>query len=124
MYGTGGMTDDTPPDPSVSELLKRIVQLEGTAVQLREELSMVGRDLMRAIKVFSQFDDQLINHCKHHDDVLEDVAGRLKNVEYTVFPNLARDIVKLHDVIGGTGESKPNPLDKRDPAPKPKPPKE
>ena len=67
--------------------------------------------LSRGAKIYGGFFEALQRHCMMLDRDQEDAFERIKHLELTVFPNLARDIQNVHDIIG-EGESKAeNPLD-------------
>jgi hypothetical protein len=67
--------------------------------------------------------DARIEHFAEQQDIiweyLEELFDRLKNVELTVFPNLADDINQLYDIIGTRAAKRRDPLDRRDAEKKP-----
>jgi hypothetical protein len=106
LYGVR-MVADLPKHPSINELLERITRLE-------ETVSTLSSHLERSVKVSGDFDKLLMNHCKHLDRTCGDFAERIQNIEFTVFPNLARDVVDLHNIIGAGEEKADNSLDRRE----------
>ena len=103
--------------PTIEEVLERIVQLENQAVGMVEQLAKASADFQRAAKIFADFDKLLMHHCKSHDDEFTDAWARIKSLEFTIFPNLARDIVELNNIVGASGPDKENQLDSREKLP-------
>ena len=108
------MEDSSSPTPtSLSELLDRIVRLEKQVAKIDEEFTRFFEIYSKAASGFGKFDELLMHHCNSHDRQFEEAWARIKNLELTVFPNLAHDITALNKIIP-TGESDPeNQLDTR-----------
>jgi hypothetical protein len=104
-------------DPSPHELLERIVRLESRTARLDAKLEALSTEFKKAVKVFADFDKLLMHHCKTHDTQFEDAWARIKNLEFSVFPNLARDIVDLQNIIGDDDSPASKQLDSREKPP-------
>lgn len=96
------MPDDLPHSDSAA----RLARLEG-------KLEALSFDLNRLAKVNFDSHVQFDKHLHIIERELSDAFGRIKNLELTVFPNLAHDITQLRDVIGKGEDTSENPLDRR-----------
>src|SRR5271167_4356365 len=104
---------DDPPEPTAGALLKRIFQLESQTASLTEQVAKANAEFNRAANLFADFDKMLMHHCMKHDDEFKDAWARIKSLEFTVFPNLAQDVVDIHKIIGEGEPWKANQLDSR-----------
>lgn len=100
------MSDSAKNQATIDELLAKIERLE-------QRLEAQAFDLQRLAKACMGYDEQLDRHCKIHDGQIADAYGRIINLELKVFPNLARDMAGLHDVIGDADGRADHPLDRR-----------
>ena len=94
------------PKPSLKELHDRLSKIESS-------LEALDSAFRKALKVYADFDKNLMEHCLRHDEEFSNAWDRIKNLEYAVFPNLARDIEALHNIIGEGEDWRKNPLDTR-----------
>jgi len=87
-------------DPTTKELLERIVLLERKVTRLSGHLSNLW--------------DAFMDHRALQSDRFESGFERIKNLEVSVFPNLLKDIERVHQIVGGNGvPAEKNPLDSR-----------
>ena len=85
--------------PTIDELLKRIESLEG--------------ELERLAKGNFQSHEIIRYHLEVHDRQIDEGLERIKTLELHAFPQVAADIVAIHQVIGDGESRADNPLDRR-----------
>jgi len=95
-------------EPTIKELLDRIAGLESAIEALALKLN-------KEIKHNEQMDRLNTLLRKMTEDDVVDAFERITNIEFKIFPNLARDIRDLHRIIGWSDDNAWNPLDKRKP---------
>jgi predicted nucleic acid-binding Zn-ribbon protein len=93
------------------ELEERIKNLEAQVKALLDGLNKLSKNSY-------EYDMLLNQHVKILDRQQDDAFGRIKNLEFKVFPNLAQDIKQAFDTIGDDNGKADNPLDRRKPKPK------
>jgi hypothetical protein len=95
-----------PDNATTKELLeRRIFLLERKVTRLGEHLSALWDSFMEERR------DQDERHARTFE--------RIKNLEVAVFPNLPKDIERVHQIIGGDGvPAEKNPLDSRKTSPR------
>lgn len=94
-------------DAQIAAMTERVGALE-------QQLARLTHDLNRVVRVASDYDETLRRHTKLLQRNMEDAFGRIKNLELTVFPNLAADMVAVYDAIGDGEDKDDNPLDHRE----------
>jgi hypothetical protein len=95
-------------DPSPHQLLERMVRLERENARLHNELQ-------RLTKAVSSHNQTTQRYCSIYDRDIAYAFERLANVELSVFPNLARDLVDLDKITGPCDDKANNPFDRRRP---------
>jgi hypothetical protein len=89
--------------------------------KLREDVTTLARRLQtleqrvdKIARIGMKFDEANGRHCTRLQQGQDDAFDRITNLELAVFPDLARDIQDVHDIIG-EGDNRANqPLDRRD----------
>jgi hypothetical protein len=89
-----------------NELTARIARLEAHIEELSVKLEKVARQQVDWDKIDAE-------HMKLIDRDLADAFERIKNIELKYFPNLASDILRLHEIIGEGEDRAYNELDHR-----------
>ena len=84
-----------------------------TPEELTERVNRLDEGLAKCYEVLGGYITTLEKYVLAMDRDLADARDRIKNLELTVFPNLAKDIKQVHDIIGDSGDKSENPLDKR-----------
>jgi hypothetical protein len=86
--------------------------------KLREEIEALTarmdeleHGLTRGAKIYGGYFEALQSHCMMLDRDQAGAFQRIKHLELTVFPKLARDIQDVHDIIGEGEDKAENPLD-------------
>ncbi len=97
---------------------EQIRQLEQRIAALEVRLGKLTDKQQRDVKALMGLDDVLDKHRKGIDADLTDAFDRIKNIEFTLFPNLIRDMRQLYRVIGDHEAKAFDPLDFRDPSKK------
>ena|ERR1700730_13610635 len=97
---------------------KKIYQLEQKIASLQERLAKLAEKQQRDVTALMGLDDVLDKHRKSLTAELCDAFDRIKHIELSLFPRLARDMNNLYDVIGDEDTKAYNPLDFRDPSKK------
>jgi len=94
-------------DSHTEEITTRIARLEAAieALTLKVDKQIKHNDAMHRLA------DRVHNRI---DSSLADAFERIKNMELRLFPNLASDILRLHEIVPHDGKAW-NPLDYRDP---------
>lgn len=82
---------------------------------LDQHIKAVEQDLHRLAKTTHDYNGLTEKHIALVERDVVDAFDRIKNMEFTIFPNLAKDIVDVYRITG-EGENKAhNPLDHRKP---------
>src|ERR1700730_1894698 len=89
----------------------QINTLKDEVVRLEARLEELAADYRKAVRALAGYDELLNKHCHLLDKELADAFGRIKNVELRIFPNLARDMTHLYDIMGDGEDKADNPLD-------------
>ena len=84
-----------------------------TPEELTEKVDRIEEFLTKCYDVLGGYITTLEKYVLAVDRDLADARDRIKNLELTVFPNLAQDIKQVRDIIGDGGDKSENPLDKR-----------
>ena len=92
--------------PTVTELLEKIAGLERTVVALALKLEKESNHTAAMFTLNTEIRTLIENE-------VMDAFERIKQIELTLFPNLAGDIVRLHRIVGEGDGRAWNPLDKR-----------
>ena len=115
-----GMTDDAPSRPNLDELLTRIARLEtqvanlagrGAAPIMPDSVAAmmtrsdeVLRQLETKVKRFgasiANLSTDFMEHRAAQADLSERIFERIRGLETTIFPNLQKDIDRLHHILG------------------------
>jgi hypothetical protein len=115
-----------PPhnEPSTAELLERISRLEGEIARLAKDhadikllegqLQKLAVKLDKIAKQQTDWDRLNSRRIKLIEEDQDDAFSRLKNIELKLFPELASDIARLRNIIGGD-DKRQNGLDYRKP---------
>lgn len=89
------------------------MKLRDEAILLRQRLMALEDKLERVIILSKNMDQLNAKHCTLLSREVHEAFDRIKHLELTVFPNLARDIQDVHDIIGEGENKADNPLDHR-----------
>ncbi len=81
--------------------------------ELTERVDRLDEGLAKCYEVLCGYITTLEKYVLTMDRDLANAYDRIKNLELTVFPNLAKDIKQVRDIIGDGEDKSENPLDKR-----------
>jgi predicted nucleic acid-binding Zn-ribbon protein len=98
-----------------TDLEERIKTLEAGIQGLETRLDGLLKRLDRISKGSYEYDMLLDKHIKILDQQQKDAFERIINLEVKFFPNLIKDISRLHNIIGEGDNKICNPLDRREP---------
>jgi hypothetical protein len=84
-----------------------------TPEELTKLVNRLEEGLTKCYDVLGGYITTLEKYVLAMDRDLADARERIKNLELTVFPNLAKDMKQVGDIIGDSGDKSENPLDKR-----------
>jgi hypothetical protein len=96
----------TNTEDEISSLNHKLARLEA-------RLEELGTDYRKVVRALSDYDQLQDKHCNLLETELGDAFERIKHIEFTLFPNLGRDITQLHDIFGDCEDKALNPLDHR-----------
>jgi hypothetical protein len=95
-----------------AELSKKYEKLVERLDRIDEDSLRIGELLNERVKFLAEQQEVIM-------ELMEDAFDRIKNVELTLFPNLASDIKHLYGILGTRPVKRRDPLDRRDPQKKP-----
>lgn len=84
-----------------------------TTQEVLERIDILERKLARFGDYLYQLSQISIDREAANADKFESAFERIKHVEVTVFPNLLKDLSRIHQIVGGSGIAADHPLDKR-----------
>jgi len=100
--------NERPQNPNDSALIERISKLEALVGTLAVEIKKFARWMQDG-------DRLIIERIRIVERHQEDAFERIKNMELKLFPDLARDIIRLNDIVGDGENKADNPLDRGKP---------
>jgi hypothetical protein len=98
-----------------TELEERMKTLEAGIKRLEACMDDLLKRLTRVSKTGYEYDLLQDRHLKILDRDQEQAFERIKNLELRLFPGIAPDIDRLHEIIGDHDGKADEPLDRREP---------